>query len=95
MSSTNGRAGIEGFSRPQSPLFPERGAGDRGIVINGFFRADIHPLLFACRRYTLSVVQQPRRSAEFGSNVLSRLPLAPPLIVRLDVTDADGNDVNM
>lgn len=51
------------------------------------------PSLF--RRYTLSVVQQPLRSAEFGSNVLSRLPLNPPLIVKLDVHDAEGNEVNV
>ncbi|KAL7411367.1 major facilitator superfamily domain-containing protein [Mrakia frigida] len=47
------------------------------------------------RRYTLSVVQQPLRSAEFGSNVLSRLPLNPPLIVKLEVHDTEGIEVNV
>lgn len=46
-------------------------------------------------RYSLSIIQQPTRAAEFGANVLSRLPLAPPLIVKLEVKDAEGNDLDM
>lgn len=40
--------------------------------------------------YYLEVVQQPQRAAEFGASSLSRLPLAPPLIVQLSVRDAAG-----
>jgi hypothetical protein len=49
----------------------------------------------AYSRYSLSIIQQPTRAAEFGTNVLSRLPLAPPLIVKLEVKDPKGNDVDM
>ncbi|QRV88826.1 velvet factor [Ceratobasidium sp. AG-Ba] len=37
------------------------------------------------------VVQSPERTAEFGHAVLSRLPLAPPLVVQLIVRDRDGS----
>jgi len=37
------------------------------------------------REYKLEVVQTPQRTAEFGSAGLSRLPLSPPLVVRLTV----------
>ncbi|TDL23667.1 hypothetical protein BD410DRAFT_144806 [Rickenella mellea] len=45
------------------------------------------------RIYELRVVQHPERSAEFGMNELSRLPLAPPLIVQLIVRDHDGTPI--
>ncbi|KAG8718453.1 hypothetical protein FRC08_005259 [Ceratobasidium sp. 394] len=43
------------------------------------------------RTYYLEVVQAPERTAEFGNAVLSRLPLAPPLIVQLIVRNRSGN----
>lgn len=45
------------------------------------------------RSYHLEVVQQPQRTAEFGSASLSRLPITPPVIVKLTVTDRSGNAV--
>jgi len=43
--------------------------------------------------YNLDIVQQPQKAAECGSSSLSRLPLAPPLIVQLSIRDASGNVV--
>jgi len=43
------------------------------------------------RSYQLDVVQHPQRTAEFGSASLSRLPLAPPIVVQLIVRDRFGN----
>jgi hypothetical protein len=43
------------------------------------------------RTYHLEVIQHPEVSAEFGSAVLSRLPLAPPLVAQLIVRDSRGN----
>ena len=43
------------------------------------------------RTYHLEVIQQPEVSAEFGSAVLSRLPLAPPLVAQLIIRDSRGN----
>jgi hypothetical protein len=45
------------------------------------------------RTYQLHVVQQPSIGAEFGNAVLSRLPLAPPLIVQVIVRDTYGQTV--
>ncbi|KAF9078177.1 velvet factor, partial [Rhodocollybia butyracea] len=45
------------------------------------------------RRYQLQVVQQPLRAAEFSNYPLSRLPVTPPVIVRLIISDASGNPV--
>ncbi|KAL1752100.1 velvet factor-domain-containing protein, partial [Schizophyllum commune] len=45
------------------------------------------------RSYHLEVVQQPVRTAEFGNASLSRLPITPPIIVKLTVTDRSGNAV--
>ncbi|KIJ20832.1 hypothetical protein PAXINDRAFT_165674 [Paxillus involutus ATCC 200175] len=45
------------------------------------------------RSYHLDVVQHPQRTAEFGSASLSRLPLAPPVVVQLIVRDRFGNTV--
>jgi len=42
------------------------------------------------RSYHLEIVQHPQRTAEFGSATLSRLPLAPPIIVQLIVQDRFG-----
>ncbi|KAF5338613.1 hypothetical protein D9611_012811 [Ephemerocybe angulata] len=43
------------------------------------------------RIYRLEVVQQPLRTAEFGMANLSRLPLTPPLIVKLMINDPTGS----
>ncbi|WVQ81504.1 hypothetical protein IAT38_003628 [Cryptococcus sp. DSM 104549] len=42
------------------------------------------------RSYRITPIQHPRRSASFQGAYLSRLPLSPPLILQLDVWDADG-----
>lgn len=62
----------------------------------GSFDARVSPASLEARRerplltYSLEVVQQPQRAAEFGISSLSRLPLAPPLIVQLSVRDPAG-----
>ncbi|KIY70774.1 hypothetical protein CYLTODRAFT_429820 [Cylindrobasidium torrendii FP15055 ss-10] len=43
------------------------------------------------RSYQLEVIQHPEKTAEFRNAHLSRLPLNPPLIVRLIVRDTSGN----
>ncbi|CAO1637119.1 unnamed protein product [Parajaminaea phylloscopi] len=40
------------------------------------------------RRYELVIVQSPTSGCAFGRNILGRIPCAPPLILRLQVTDA-------
>ncbi|KAF8661301.1 hypothetical protein AX16_001399 [Volvariella volvacea WC 439] len=45
------------------------------------------------RTYHLEVIQQPQKTAEFGSASLSRLPLTPPIIVQLTVRDTSGNSI--
>lgn len=47
------------------------------------------------RTYHLEVVQTPERTAEFGNAVLSRLPLAPALIVKLTVRDRSGQVIQI
>lgn len=49
----------------------------------------LRPPLF----YNLDIVQQPQKAAECGSSSLSRLPLAPPLIVQLSIRDTSGNAI--
>lgn len=44
--------------------------------------------------YDLEIVQQPQKAAECGPSSLSRLPLAPPLIVQLSIRDASGNVIS-
>jgi len=46
------------------------------------------------REYELDVVQTPERTAEFGSAGLSRLPLSPPLVVRLTILDRHKKPIN-
>lgn len=46
------------------------------------------------RSYHLDVVQHPIRTAEFGSASLSRLPLAPPIVVQLVIRDPAGHAIN-
>ncbi|KAI0666777.1 velvet factor-domain-containing protein [Trametes maxima] len=45
------------------------------------------------RTYRLEIVQHPDRTAEFGNSVLTRLPLAPPLIAQLVMRDSSGRPV--
>ncbi|PWN38911.1 hypothetical protein IE81DRAFT_64036 [Ceraceosorus guamensis] len=45
------------------------------------------------RRYALSVVQQPSTGCAFGTNLLSRVSVSPPLILRLRVSEPDGAEV--
>lgn len=45
------------------------------------------------KTYYLEIVQAPERTAEFGNAFLSRLPLAPPLVVQLTVRNRSGNVV--
>jgi hypothetical protein len=54
-----------------------------------FSFTDIDPY----RSYHLEVVQHPQKTAEFGSAILSRLPLTPPIIVQLIIRDQTGNVV--
>lgn len=42
----------------------------------------------------MDVVQHPIRTAEFGAASLSRLPLAPPIVVQLVIRDHAGRAVN-
>lgn len=42
------------------------------------------------RTYRITPIQHPERSGAFDGAYLSRLPLAPPLILQLDCWDADG-----
>ncbi|CDZ96963.1 Velvet factor [Phaffia rhodozyma] len=44
---------------------------------------------------SLSVVQQPGGASESGSDMLSRLPLNPALIVKLDVHNPEGDSVDL
>ncbi|EIW67023.1 hypothetical protein M231_07129 [Tremella mesenterica] len=43
------------------------------------------------RTYRITPIQQPERSAAFHNSYLSRLPLAPCLILQLDCWDSDGD----
>ncbi|TFK25595.1 hypothetical protein FA15DRAFT_617357 [Coprinopsis marcescibilis] len=45
------------------------------------------------RSYRLEVVQQPQCAAEFGLANLSRLPITPPVVVKLVIKDPSGNTV--
>lgn len=44
-------------------------------------------------RYLLHILQQPTIGCAFGSNLLSRLAVAPPLIVQLQAIDRAGKEV--
>ncbi|OCF35504.1 hypothetical protein I316_02556 [Kwoniella heveanensis BCC8398] len=43
------------------------------------------------RTYRITPIQEPQRGASFQGAYLSRLPLAPPLILQLDCWDSDGD----
>ncbi|TIB88295.1 hypothetical protein E3Q19_00003 [Wallemia mellicola] len=47
------------------------------------------------RMHLLEIIQSPLRSAAFGSSYYSRLPLAPPLVVRLLVKNTDGKYIDI
>jgi len=48
---------------------------------------------FLRRRYTLRIIQSPNTGAAFGTNLLARLALAPPLVVELVVTNSEGVEI--
>lgn len=52
-------------------------------------------LTLCLRRYLLHIIQQPTTGCAFGSNLLSRLALAPPLIVQMQVIDRAGREIAM
>ncbi|KAJ3994933.1 velvet factor-domain-containing protein [Lentinula boryana] len=56
-------------------------------------RCEYYSLCVHTRTYRLEVVQQPQGAAEFANYSLSRLPVTPPIIVRLSIQDASGNPV--
>ncbi|KAG2344058.1 hypothetical protein BDR05DRAFT_910707 [Suillus weaverae] len=60
---------------------------------DGQTRQVICSILIFLASYHLDVVQHPQRTAEFGSASLSRLPLAPPVVVQLTVRDRFGNSI--
>ena len=45
------------------------------------------------RTYQLVVAQHPHMAAEFGQHDMSRIPLAPPLFVRLVIRNSVGAEV--
>lgn len=45
-------------------------------------------------RYKLKIVQQPSTGSAFNENLLSRLALAPPLIVQLELLDAQDKPLD-
>ncbi|KAI0644194.1 velvet factor-domain-containing protein [Trametes meyenii] len=82
--------------RPSSPLSHRaRGVNRSGSSLG---RSDDLQVASAISRdqprtYRLEIVQHPDRTAEFGSSVLTRLPLAPPLIAQLVMRDSSGRPV--
>ncbi|KAF8492496.1 velvet factor-domain-containing protein [Gautieria morchelliformis] len=52
------------------------------------------PLTLHRRTYHLVVAQHPHTAAEFGQHDMSRIPLAPPLFVRLVVRNSVGAEVS-
>lgn len=85
---TNGSTGTNGSSSKSS---------DKRFVLSSpsFSRSAGLIRLFQSVNYVLTIVQQSGGGPEGGSNSLSRLPLNPPLIVKLDVYDSEGNVANM
>ena len=56
-------------------------------------RLEMRRLTLCYRRYLLHIIQQPTTGCAFGSNLLSRLALAPPLIVQMQVIDRAGREI--
>jgi len=83
MSSSSHR--IHDTTNPLSPCQPKPSLPLHS-PLNG---NRLRPRLF----YGLEIVQQPQKAAECGASSLSRLPLAPPLIVQLSIRDASGNAI--
>ncbi|KAH7922590.1 hypothetical protein BV22DRAFT_1037312 [Leucogyrophana mollusca] len=86
-------------SSNQSTAWSQTPTNDRGSPSNQFALGQprLQPSSFLndgqTRSYHLDVVQHPQRTAEFGSASLSRLPLAPPVVVQLIVRDRFGNSI--
>lgn len=72
-------------------------AGDRPNSPSALAQPRVHHSSFLnesqTRTYELDVVQHPQRTAEFGSATLSRLSLAPPIVVQLIVRDRFGHSI--
>ncbi|KAJ4492630.1 velvet factor-domain-containing protein [Lentinula edodes] len=88
-SSRSSPPSSHGSYQQFSSMLPE------GYSRNHLPRIQVSSLLSDPRNllYHLEVVQQPQRAAEFSNYPLSRLPVTPPIIVRLDIHDASGNPV--
>ncbi|KAH9940926.1 velvet factor-domain-containing protein, partial [Epithele typhae] len=81
---------------PPSPLSTRARGVNRPLVFPQNFddvRLEIEAASSSSRTYRLEIVQHPDRTAESGASTLTRLPLAPPLIVQLHMRTADGRDV--
>nr|GAT42936.1 predicted protein [Mycena chlorophos] len=94
-SSAGSASGSSPLSSPNSTTHrrthrPARGRAPGGIahVASETSAASPPP-----PRYELHVVQNPVRTAEFGSAILSRLPLSPSTVVQLTVRDGEGNSI--
>ncbi|PWN51323.1 hypothetical protein IE53DRAFT_342532 [Violaceomyces palustris] len=48
----------------------------------------------ALRQYHIRVSQSPELGSAYGTNLLSRLAIAPPLILELTVTNAQGEEID-
>lgn len=82
------------FSSPQSHSSLGKGLPSPRPVSPepSYPRIQISSLLSTTQtRYHLEVVQQPLKTAEFRNAFLSRLPLTPPVVVRLTLRDTMGN----
>ncbi|KAJ3745474.1 velvet factor-domain-containing protein [Lentinula detonsa] len=82
---------MEALPRAVARLLP---VADRYHISHQYFLKVIHAIIsLAYKTYRLEVVQQPQGAAEFANYPLSRLPVTPPIIVRLSIQDASGNPV--
>jgi len=86
-TSTTRGGWSEGSSN--SPIVPSPDTGRQYLQI----LTQSKPPLLHHRTYQLVVVQQPQTTAEFGQHDMSRLPLAPPLFVRLVIRNSVGAEV--
>ncbi|KAF9258897.1 hypothetical protein L218DRAFT_705116 [Marasmius fiardii PR-910] len=75
------------FSESSSPPYNSR---SRPRILVSSLLWDPYPSAVS---YHLEVIQQPGRAAEFRNAPLSRLPITPPVIVRLVIRDTSGNPV--
>ena len=63
-------------------------------LISVLRRLEVSLILELDRSYHLDIVQHPIRTAAFGQAGLSRLPLAPPVVVQLVIRDRAGRSIN-